>query len=211
MTQRPLRLTSSESSVVSKRWVAPPGRSDPRSKGRRPLIFVVCRPKPDQRWLNLFLRVDAEKGHSKLVGGAFAYTAVKSFTISGGSMRAAWCRAARPLVLGVFILNNPKVTPGAESHGSMRSQRCAIRTSPILQIPHQVKLKTAASSGQPHMKANASIANKMDSGSAGWCSLGSSVSQAKAGSQAPASCFLTTGRAADTANFPYAFPDRYIS
>ena len=93
--------------------------------------------------------------------------ALSNATMSGGSTLAAWCLAARPLVLGSRMRSSANLVPGAESVGRIKSSLVASKLSPIRRSPDQVRLKIQASIGQPHSKATDRAAKRIDSGKAG--------------------------------------------
>ena len=173
--------------------VAPPGRKLLSSKGRPAEVFDVGKSKAFKRQVNLDLKVAAENGQSFSSEPKLLYTASISFTISAWSTRADWWRADLPLVFGSWIRRRMKESPGARSDGSTRSFLEAWSTSPILSTPAQVSPRMAASYGQPQYKAVVIIANKTETGSAGWCSWGSPSNQENARLHACANCLLRIG------------------
>ena len=81
----------------------------------------------------------------------------------------------------------------------IKSDLCAARASPILSTTVQVKAIKAASQAHPHGKLRATVASMIDSGSALWCSCGSSQTQLDARSQTGETFLLSAGCFAVTA------------
>ena len=150
-THRPFLRTYSESSVTLNQYVAPPERRLPRVYGTS-----LLGPAPSASWsvVNLFLKAWGEWFHSASEGAKRPKTAVKRLTMSHGSIRADWCLAALPLVLGSLIFSRACCIPGAASRGSIRSARLAAKASPIRRSPVQARANVAALRDQQQCKAN---------------------------------------------------------
>ena len=129
-TQRPRRLTNSASSVSCRRCVAPPGRSEPRSKGRR-CVRAVGMPSLSRAASSRRRRVCADKGQIRDPGGRCAKAMSTSSTRSEVSSLAAWWRAALRRVFGSCIRSRIYEWINSTSLGSTKLECVAWIASPM--------------------------------------------------------------------------------